>query len=578
MIELIRGASLYHPLIWIEAFLVVIAVAVARAKPTLGDAHWARWEAAGLQLARRKVFAVFLVGALPLFVRAALLPVHPIPDAAIHDEFSNLLIADTLLAGRLANPPHSHWLHFDTFQTLQHPTYSSFRPPAPGFFLAAGKFFSGNAWFGVWAGMGLMCGAICWMLQGWFSPGWALLGGSLAAIQFGVFSYWMNSYWGGGATALGGALLLGTLPRIMRRPRALHAIVFAVGVALLLNSRPFEGALLCAATGSYLLVWMAGKGRALFPDVLRHFVLPVTVCLAVIGLWMLYYNRALTGSPWVWPYGLGYRIYNLAPPFVGQAPVPMHSFNHEVMRRHFEGFELATYLHWKQTPLVFSVFCNSLHLWSFFLRPSLTIPLLMLPWVLLDQRIRALVIALAVALLGMAVSVWYNPHYLAPITAALFGIVTQGLRHLRVWRPGGAPVGRQLTRLVPAVCAITFLLLVFADVLRVRPLWDYHGWAGAFPENRERAQILTNLQSKPGMHLVLVRYMPEHNPHMEWVFNEADIDGAKVVWAREMSPGQDAPMIEYFHDRHVWLLEPDSKPARLSPYNRQPSAKNKDES
>jgi hypothetical protein len=151
-------------------------------------------------------------------------------------------------------------------------------------------------------------------------------------------------------------------------------------------------------------------------------------------------------------------------------------------------------------------------------------------------------------------------------------------------------VGRQLTRFVPVVCAFTFLLLGCADVLRVRPLWDYHGWAGAFPENRERARMLTNLEAMGGAHLVVVRYSPEHSPHMEWVFNEADIDHAKVVWAREMSPELDAPVIQYFHDRRIWLLDADAKPARLSPYSRrsdpvrgetdhmQSAAKSKDES
>ena len=42
--------------------------------------------------------------------------------------------------------------------------------------------------------------------------------------------------------------------------------------------------------------------------------------------------------------------------------------------------------------------------------------------------------------------------------------------------------------------------------------------------------------------------------YREWVYNEANIDGAKVVWAREMDTAHNRKLLEYFADRCVWLL------------------------
>jgi hypothetical protein len=75
--------------------------------------------------------------------------------------------------------------------------------------------------------------------------------------------------------------------------------------------------------------------------------------------------------------------------------------------------------------------------------------------------------------------------------------------------------------------------------------------------------------SRKGRHLIIVRYGPEHDPYQEWVYNEADIDSSKVVWAREMNPAEDQKLIEYFKDRQIWLLNVgnDEWPPKLLPYS-----------
>jgi hypothetical protein len=70
----------------------------------------------------------------------------------------------------------------------------------------------------------------------------------------------------------------------------------------------------------------------------------------------------------------------------------------------------------------------------------------------------------------------------------------------------------------------------------------------------------------PGKVLVIVRYSPHHIFQDEWVYNRADLDDARIVWARDLGDTEDRQLLRYYGDRTPLLLEPDAQPPSLTPY------------
>jgi hypothetical protein len=465
------------------------------------------------------------------------------------------------------------WMHFESFHITMKPTYMSMYFPAQGLVLAAGKVLAGHPWFGLLMVTALMCAAICWMLQAWVPLTWALLGGILAVLRLGLFSYWIGTYAGAGSVAaLGGALVLGALPRFMKEVRFRDGLLLAAGVILLGTCRLYEGMLLCLPVAFALMRWIFfGENRPTAATLIRRTAVPLTLIVAA-GAWMAYYDYRVFGSPTKLPYAVNRAQYGIAPYFVWQTQLPEPVYRHKAMRDFYYNDQLPIFkkIH-RPSGFVPQTLMKAAAGILFYSGLALLVPLIMTRRVLMDRRLRFLILCVLVLVAGQLMEIFLIPHYLAPFTAAFYAIGLQAMRHLRLWRPENQPVGMTLTRLIVALCVVLAAARLGAEPLHL----SLPGWPGPWASywygsdrrsGTVRAHIESRLEQMPGRQLAIVRYSPEHNSLDEWVYNAADIDNSKVIWARDMNEAENLELIRYYKDRTVWLVQPDVKPANVSLY------------
>ena len=555
---------------WILVAIAALLIAIAPASRFLG---FGRLRDLFVALARRKRLAVVLSGLLPVLLRLSLMGVIPAPDPSIHDEFSHLLLGDTLAHGRLANPTHPLWQHFESIHIIQQPTYASMYPPVQGMFLAVGEKL-GDPWIGVVISVGVMCAAVCWMMQGWLTPQWALFGTVLLILKLCIQGLWINSYLGGSGAAIGGALLIGALPRLQdyrwqehgRRPVG-AAMLAALGVVILINTRPFDGGILSFA----VLLCLAPTLRTLFArrrkDTFYFLLLPAGAVLLCGGLLTGYYCWRVTGSPTRMAYQVNRDTYGW-PENLAFLPAKKLTLRHKALQDMYLKEVEHRQIYKSATALLDNFATRAFDNWTYLLGPFLTVPLLFLPWIVRDPKGRLLVLFVALILFLNLFQMVLYPYHLGAVVPCIFAVLALCCRQMYVLL-GGQNRGKALAlvTLLPLCLTLVALMKQGARALEL-PLayWEI----AAEPHRDSRASLTDWLAARSRKQLVIVRYKAEHPPNQEWVYNAADIDGSKIVWAREMDADSNSRLLRYFKSRDVWLLEADSWPTRVVPYKSAP--------
>ena len=556
LIYLLAGAGygFYCDLNLLETPFVAVAILVARRHFISTDRIQRAWRRL-LRLALRPQWSVAAVFLLALSVRAILLPVLPVPHPVITDEFSHLLLADTLVHGRLTNPTHPMWRHFETIHVIQTPSYNSDYFPGQAAVLAVGEAL-GHPWIAVWLLSAAMCAALCWMLQAWVPPAWALFGALLAIIRFDIASYWVNGYYGGCLAALGGALALGAYPRLLRRNSWTTSLLFGVGIVIIGFTRPFEG--LAVALPS-----LAALAAAILRERTRWRT-AVPAAAAILGGFacLLAYDHAVTGNAFRTPYAVNQAEYGW--------PMTL-PWNHTA-DQHLKQVELRRYYDYERDvhdrnatalELLKNSTLKAQEIWRFYFGPALSVSLIALAAVWRRGRLRFLIWIAGLTLLATLVEVGTSPHYAAAATGCFLAIIVAGMRTLcaRPWGPWYAA-------LVPVI-----LMLVIATRIGLEQLHqpftqrvNYQSWCCVHPGNPAKARISADLDKAGGQHLVVVKTKTDPDNVFQWIYNGAEIDRSNIVWARDLGPRENAGLLRYFRNRTVWLLDPNVSPPRIVPW------------
>jgi hypothetical protein len=282
-------------------------------------------------------------------------------------------------------------------------------------------------------------------------------------------------------------------------------------------------------------------------------------------------NKAVTGSWTTLPYTISQYQYGvptsltLQPnpvPHLPLTPQQQLDYRMQTSFRPTHGETLRTFLERLEYRVRY---------YRFYFLPPLYLALLAFLTALREYRFAWVAFTLALFALGANLFPAFQVHYIAAATCLFVLVSVTGLERISRWSLRGRPVGLEIAGIVFFLCAAHFLFWYSVHLFEPsgisQDMRPYEAWDAINHGNPER-RIAVNRQLAeiPGKLLVFVRYSPLHIFQEEWIWNAADPDAARIVWARDLGADQDRELLRAWPERQPLLFEPDARPMALTPY------------
>jgi hypothetical protein len=315
-------------------------------------------------------------------------------------------------------------------------------------------------------------------------------------------------------------------------------------------TRPYESIFLVIAVVLFLIP-SAKRGLPAAPVV-------ILALIPAIGITLLQ-NRSVTGHWTQLPYQLSQYQYGVPAALTFQpdplphrdlTPQQQMEYKSQIAFRQSEKETIQGYLLRLEYRVRYYRF--------FFLAPLfLAIPAFCFA-AIRQPRYAWVLVTLFLFALGINFFPAFQLHYLGAATCLFVLISVAGLQQIGRWSPEAA-------RLILFLCVIHFVFWYGLHVIDTEDyalaMMRYETWDSINHANPER-RIYVNQQLAeiPGELLVFVHYSTRHIFQDEWVYNEASIDSARVIWARDLGLEENNRLRGMYPSRTVLLLEPDIRP------------------
>jgi hypothetical protein len=350
--------------------------------------------------------------------------------------------------------------------------------------------------------------------------------------------------------------------------RARDAVLLGAGLGAHWLARPYETLFLCLG----VMLFFAPLAKTLasaWRPLSRAALIATLAALPAIGA-SLAQDRAVTGNWLKMPEMLSQEQYGIpaALTFLPD-PVPHRALTADQEDEYriqmlFKGAKTETAANYLRR------LRDNAHYYRFFFLPPAYLALPLVFTAIGEWTVAWTLATLAVFALGTNFFPAFQYHYLGGVACLLLLVGIVALRQLARFRLPAAG-------LLAVMCAAHFVFWYDAHLLEssdaVRGLLSQEasmGWWMSIDQVHPNAHesVRARLADVPGKQLVFVHYYrPRHLFEDEFVYNDADVSGSRIVWARDLGAAENEKLMRYYPDRKVWLLEPEFRLPRLRPYS-----------